>query len=126
MTDSPEEPRELGHKTHEATTSSPLFSTLDLGDLPAAGSSVGLRAFLLLGLLVELGQDEAVPALDQTAQFGLARLLVRVGEDQAQRRGFGDGPERSQEVAGLCVELTGRVRSAADSGRVRRRVGFRT
>lgn len=31
---------------------------------PAAGSPVGLRALLLLCLLVQLGEDEAVPALD--------------------------------------------------------------
>ena len=68
---------------------------------PAAGPSVGLRALLLLGLLVQLSEDEAVPALDEAAQPGLARLLVRVGQDQAQCRGLGDGAEGSQEVAGL-------------------------
>lgn len=70
---------------------------------PAASSSVGLGAFLLLCLLVELGQDEAVPALDQTTQLSLARLLIRVSEDQAQCRGLWDGSKGSQEVAGLGV-----------------------
>lgn len=69
MTDSPEEPRELSHKDtrqrHRLRSSSRwALASVPACCLPAAGSSVGLRAFLLLGLLVELGQDEAVPALD--------------------------------------------------------------
>lgn len=64
---------------------------------------------------MELRQDEAVPALDQATQFGLARLLVGVSQDQTQRRGFGDGAKRSQEVTGLDVERDGRVRSGDGS-----------
>lgn len=69
---------------------------------PAAGPPVGLGPLLLLGLLVQLGEDEAVPALDEAAQSGLARLLIRVGQDQAQRRGLRNGAESPQEVTGLA------------------------
>lgn len=43
---------------------------------PAASPPVGLGSLLLLGFLVQLGQDEAVPALDQPAQVHLPRSLV--------------------------------------------------
>ena len=59
---------------------------------------------------MQLREDEAVPALDEAAQPGLARLLVRVGQDQPQRRGLGDGAEGPQEVAGL----RGRARREED------------
>lgn len=56
---------------------------------------------MLLRLLVELSEDETVPALDQAAESGLASLLVGVCEDQTQCRGFGDGSKSSEEVTGL-------------------------
>lgn len=68
---------------------------------PAAGSSVGLWPLLLLGLLVELGEDEAVPALVETAQPGLPRLLIRVSQDKAQGRCLWDCSECSEEITGL-------------------------
>lgn len=65
MTDSPEEPRELKQKdTRKRHLLRSTLASVPACCLPAAGPSVGLRAFLFLGLLVELGQDEAVPALD--------------------------------------------------------------
>lgn len=39
-------------------------TSISVGCRPAAGPPVGLGALLLLCLLVELGEDEAVPALD--------------------------------------------------------------
>ena len=68
---------------------------------PAAGSSVGLWPLLLLGLLVELGEDEAVPALDEMAQRDLPRLLIRVSQDQTQGRRLRDSLESSEEITGL-------------------------
>lgn len=68
---------------------------------PAAGPPVGLWPLLLLGLLMQLGEDEAVPALDEAAQSGLARLLIRVSQDQAQCGGLRNGAKSPQEVTGL-------------------------
>lgn len=72
---------------------------------PAASSPVGLWTLLLLRLLVELGEYEAIPALDEATQFGFARLLIGVREDQTQSWGFRDGAKRSEKVTSLSKEL---------------------
>lgn len=54
-------------------------------ELPAASPPIGLRSLLLLGFLVQLSEDETVPALNQPPQVHLPCGFIRVSQDQPQR-----------------------------------------
>lgn len=79
------------------------------GGLPAASPPIRLRPLLLLRLLVQLGEDETVPALDEPPQVHLPRGLVRVSQDQPQRRSLRDGAESPQKIASLGMGQERRV-----------------
>lgn len=55
------------------------------GDLRGASPAIGLWSLLLLGFLVQLSEDEAVPALNQPPQVHLPRGFIRVSQDEPQR-----------------------------------------
>lgn len=68
---------------------------------PAAGSSVRLRSFLLQCFLMQLCENKTVPALDETSQTGFPCLLIRVSQDQTQRRCLWNCPESPEKITGL-------------------------
>ena len=59
---------------------------------------------------INLLYDESVPALNEPSQVALALLVVRLTQDQSERRRFRDCTERSQEV--VCLPPTNQQHSS--------------
>lgn len=68
---------------------------------PAAGSSVRLRSFLLQCFLMQLCENKTVPALDETSQTCFPCLLIRVSQDQTQRRCLWNCTKSPEKITGL-------------------------
>ena len=50
---------------------------------------------------VDLLQNEAVEALNESRKVALPEGLLSISQDETEGRGLRDRPERSQKVAGL-------------------------
>jgi len=59
---------------------------------------------------INLLYDESVPALNEPSQVALALFVVRLTQDQSERRRFRDCTERSQEV--VCLPPTNQQHSS--------------